>query len=138
MGGRFSREKGKRGEREVVKILRDTAEKVCYPVKLERNLLQANDGGQDIIGFDWLSVEVKRQEVLHVDKWWQQTLEQCGEGQIPVLFYRMTRRPWRVVMRAELKVIDGERLVAPVEISLDTFLEWFELELYSRLVIMGS
>lgn len=113
-------DKGKQGEREVVKLLQPVVDEVyeefgLTPIRLERNLVQTRNGGYDVIGLDWLALEIKRQETLHVDKWWKQTLSQCGEGQEPVLMYRRNRKPWRI----RLWVALGGGLVLPAEIGLE-------------------
>lgn len=83
MGGAMSRNKGQRGEREVIKLLQPTVTR-CYMEKgldvpsLERNLMQSRAGGFDIVGLEWMALEVKRQEVLNVNLWWKQTCAQAG------------------------------------------------------------
>src|SRR5699024_4186713 len=89
------------------------------PPSVERNLMQTAKGGYDLVGVDWLAVEVKRQETLNVNGWWKQTLEQASEGQTPVLLYRKNRQPWRAVTLVQL----GERQIR-AEISLEDWLSW--------------
>ncbi len=88
------RNKGNAGERELFKLL---SGELGFVVK--RNLSQARGGGADCIQIPGWSVECKRQEKLNCNAWWQQTLDQCGEGEEPILFYRQSRQPWQAIMR---------------------------------------
>lgn len=83
MSGNMSRNKGQRGEREVVKLLQPIVDKVygslgLTPPVLERNLMQSHKGGFDIAGLHWMALEVKYQETLNVGMWWNQTLAQAN------------------------------------------------------------
>ena len=94
MGGKASRDKGQRGEREVCKILGD-----ALGISLDRNLEQTRDGGCDITVHGMWHIEVKFQEKYQVDRWWEQACEQAkGVGKHPVLFFRKSREEWRVIM----------------------------------------
>ena len=74
MAGLMSRNKGKRGEREVVKLLQPVVNEVyeslgLEPPLLERNLMQSHKGGCDLAGLDWLALEVKYQEQQQMTSW---------------------------------------------------------------------
>lgn len=130
MGGSFSKQKGKRGEREVVKLLQPIVDKVFGDRGLEvpvlyRNQNQSFQGGYDIDGIDWIALEVKFQETMQINKWWEQTVRQSSGGQVPVLIYRKTRMKWRVMMFGYLDC-GGVRVKAPVDIALESFLVYFE------------
>lgn len=143
MGGVMSRNKGKRGEREIVDLLQsavDTAyatlrkeqllpHDMVAPV-LQRNLMQAHLGGNDLRGVDWLSAEIKYAEQLHPTQWWEQCLQQTQKGQVPVLFYRKNHASWRVRMNVSI-VDDEHEFVA--DFDLEPFLNWFQRELEARL-----
>lgn len=103
MGGKSSLNKGKRGEREVVKLLQPIVDKVysAYPMlgdapAIQRNTLQSDKGGFDLVGLDWLAPEVKFQESFNLSGWWAQTERQAATHQTPVLIYRRSRVSWRV------------------------------------------
>ena len=97
MGGKASRDKGQRGEREVCKLMGE-----ALGVSLDRELDQTRDGGTDII-YEHFAVEVKRQEVLCIDKWWEQTcLQAKAIGKHPILLFRRSREPWRCLMPISL------------------------------------
>jgi Holliday junction resolvase len=93
MGGRMSRNKGAAGEREVFKILNDE-----LGLDLKRNLdqYQGADSDLHIYGF---CAEIKRQETLSLKSWWEQVVTIARrERELPVLIYRQSRQPWRVVL----------------------------------------
>lgn len=92
--GALSREKGKRGEREVAAIIRD-----LLGVSASRRVRQ-HEGDSDILGVPGWTIEVKRWSVLRtyeVHQAWAQAVAQAQrEGGIPALFYRANHQPWRV------------------------------------------
>lgn len=135
MAGRRSRNKGKRGEREIINALQPVVDRVCAEVGadavvLERNLLQAHSGGCDVYGLEWLSMEVKRQENgSGLGSWWRQTLQQARADQTPVLVWRANRQPWRVRMRVPVRVGSGagaKLVTMTVDVDWDSFLVYFE------------
>lgn len=133
MAGGFSREKGKRAEREVVKLLQPVVTEVYRDAglevpMLERNLMQSHKGGHDIVGLDWMALEVKHHETLQVSQWWEQAKRQAGDTREPVLIYRQNRVKWRVMVFGQVNA-GNELVVCPCEISLESFLEWFEKRL---------
>lgn len=147
MNGAMSRNKGQRAEREIVKLLQPVViaawtelERVGPAPNLERNLMQAHKGGHDLLGLDWLALEVKHQEQFMIASWWQQTKEQATKASQllnievePVLFYRKNHVQWRVIMRGYLDVQGGGRVRCPVNIPPEAFLVWFKLRLLAEL-----
>lgn len=108
--------KGKNGEREIINLLKQNGINcVC------RNLDQARDGGSDILGIKGLCVEVKRQEKLAIDRWWQQVLKACKKKQIPVLIYRQSRKTWQVVT---IGCIFRDDEVIRVTIDIEDWIRW--------------
>jgi hypothetical protein len=137
MGGLASRNKGKRGEREVIGILQPVVTSIYeeFGLKvptLKRDTRQSDGGGYDISGIDWLAIEVKYQQAEKLNAWWQQTLDQCGQHQCPVLFYRRNKADWSVRMFATLHVGDHMQTV-PVSITVPEFLRWFRARLHLEL-----
>lgn len=132
MGNSFARDKGQRAERQIIKMLQPIVDKVYLEAglvndtpSLERNLMQSNKGGYDIVGLEWLALEVKHQETLQVAQWWEQARRQAGDsGKVPVLIYKKNNVKWRVVMFAKLAPPCSEW--AEVDISVDSFLVYFE------------
>ncbi|MCK5613717.1 hypothetical protein KAR91_68265 [Candidatus Pacearchaeota archaeon] len=131
--GSMAKQKGKRGEREVVKIIQPIVDEVygsfgMEPPQIFRNQNQSFQGGYDLDGLDWLAIEVKRQETLSIKKWWEQTLEQADKGQDPVLIYRQSRKKWRVMMYGWLDCgVSG--IMVPVDIGLAEFESYLRLKL---------
>ena len=138
-----ARAKGQRGEREVVGILQPVVNKVygahgMEAPNLERNLMQSARGGYDIIGLEWLALEVKRREQVMASGimgWWNQTKEQAMANQEPVLFYRHNGVSWNVMMYGYLCVGQngGMRVRGPVVVNLPHFVAWFELRIIHEL-----
>ncbi len=92
MTGLGSRRKGQAGEREVVALIRD-----LLGVDARRACRQ-HAGDSDILGVPGWSLEVKRQDRPLIRQWWAQTVEQAEQASLlPALFYRLPRRPWRVM-----------------------------------------
>ena len=92
--GRASREKGKRGEREVVALARE------HDLEADRTAaLQAGGvpGAADVRlrAFPGLHVEVKRDQRLSVDAMVRQAEEEAPEGATPVVAWRRDGMKWR-------------------------------------------
>lgn len=116
------RNKGAAAEREFVNILQQEVDVSLAPghgLKFMRNLEQVRGGGFDIVGLSWLALEIKRQENLALNAWWEQC-ERQAEGRVPVLAYRQNNRPWRV--RMPINIYTNRTLV---DLSLDDFLSVF-------------
>lgn len=161
MGGKFSRDKGQRAERNVIAILQPVVTRVYEALglavpELKRNLMQTNGGGFDIAGLDWIAIEVKHHEQLHVADWWEQTVKQSKSGgnieRVPVLFYKSNGLKWHVMMEGLVEIekdvwptrtemlVDGVKVMqpwsgdgrkgkkvrCPVTISQESFLLFFE------------
>jgi hypothetical protein len=142
MGGKFSRDKGQRGEREAIGLLQPIIHDVCAALgrdipKLQRNLLQSDCGGCDLHGLEWLALEVKRQETLNVAAWWDQTVRQATNGRVPVLLYRRNgERTWHAVMWAWMPCVaggDGGGQWVRATVEIESFLTWFRSRLYLEL-----
>ena len=133
MGGKSSLDKGKRGEREVVKLLQPVVDEVygsrkLQPPKIQRNTLQSDSGGYDLTGIAFLALEVKFCEQLSINNWWLQTVAQTKYGQDPVLFYRQSRRPWKVVTE-----VSYARKLVRATLDLDDFLTGFRRKLENEI-----
>lgn len=83
------RVKGRRGEREVAKIL----EAHGFTV---RGLESGGDHVAVRAGLT-LHVEVKRQERGFRASWARQARDEAQPGHVPVVIYRRSREPWRIV-----------------------------------------
>jgi hypothetical protein len=126
--GKMARDKGARGEREIIDLLQPIVDTVYAEASKEAPQLkrtsstQADGGGCDITGIDWLALEVKRCETLQVEQWWRQCLSQVKPGQMPVLVYRQNGRQWRA--RLYLQTL-ATRTVVVAELSLADFCTYF-------------
>ena len=136
----MSRNKGKAGEREVVKLLQPVVNEVYSAMDLEipilqRNLMQSDRGGFDIAGLEWMALEVKRRETMALNAWWVQTLKQARYDQVPVLLYRGNHEPWRACLLGMLPMGYREDwLQARVTVDLPDFLTWFRRRLHYELL----
>lgn len=121
----MSRNKGKRGEREVVKLLQaviDGVQNKDEKIRLQRNSLQSDGGGMDIVGLEGYAIEVKYQENLQLEQWWRQTVVQSKGRLVPVLVYRKSHSPWRVRTYGVLPVGGGRGVKTVVDVSIQDFL----------------
>jgi hypothetical protein len=137
--GSLSIQKGKRAERAVANILNPIIERVCLKegvdvTKLSRNLKQVQQGGFDLDGLDWIAPEIKHHKTPALNSWWDQTLRQAGTSRIPVLIWKQHGGQWRVRMRGQLPLCNGQAIRAIIDLpTIDQFLVWFELELTHRI-----
>lgn len=128
--GKMARSKGQRGEREIVHLLQPYVNKAfqdcgLQPPLIQRNQLQSDRGGYDLVGVPWMAPEVKRCETLNLKAWWKQCMEQAKDGQTPVLFYRQNASKWRVRMVGILPATGCKDVKVVVDISIDAFLHYF-------------
>lgn len=114
--GRMSREKGKRGEREVFGLLSDLLGTV-----VKRNI-NAREGDCDSLELPGWACESKRVE-RWLEEYWDQAVEQAKRvSRRPVLFFRASRRPWvAMVDLSDLCVFEVEVDRYRVEMSLEAF-----------------
>lgn len=97
--GRSEREKGTRGEREVVLIC-NTRGFRTWRVPNSGGL-SAQHGKGDIAGLPGIHVEVKRAERLRMDEWSAQSEGDAAPGDMPVVVYRSSGQPWRMSLLLE-------------------------------------
>lgn len=132
------KQKGAKAERDVIAMLQPVVNEVCgelgiEPMVLKRNLEQTRGGGYDIVGVDWLAVEVKHQTMDRRDAWWEQTKKQAGVDQEPILVYKLTGNKWWVRMYGRLQ--HGSDFVrCPVDITPAAFLVYFRHRLKKELI----
>jgi Holliday junction resolvase len=89
--GRASRQKGARGERDFRDLLRD------HGFACDRDGSEFGDLRHEVEGVHF---EVKRQERLSLPAWLRQA-EEDADGRVPVVAFRQSRQPWRVVIPAD-------------------------------------
>lgn len=141
------RTKGQEGEREIVRALDGIIQKVAkehgYELNgssVQRNQNQSAVGGCDLSNTFGLAIEVKRQEVLSINTWWDQTVAQAKRnGEVPVLLYRQNRKSWKCVINGEVPLAQLSAISQPstvparVEISWESFLTWFQIWVHQKM-----
>ena len=99
MGKINSKQKGKTGELELSKILRE------YGFDNSRRSVQycgkAEEGQADIVGLPFLHIECKRVEKLNIDNAMAQAINDKNEGEIAVVVHRKNRQQWKVTLQLE-------------------------------------
>lgn len=116
--GKRSRNKGSRGEREFLDQLRGELGD-WVP---ERRLDAPRDGGEDVVVRQWC-IEIKRQEALSLQTWWEQACEQAQDkGLIPALAYRRNHQPWRIIVP-----IDAENWLYEYTLTCSTVIGFAKL-----------
>ena len=93
MSGKTSREKGKRGEREIAAILRENGFDGKRGVQYH-----GGADSPDVVGLAGIHIEVKRVERLDLTKAMAQSIKDMGDNEIPVVFHRKSREPWLVTL----------------------------------------
>ena len=92
-----SREKGKRGERELAKVLRDLG----YNTRRGQQY-SGLQGDADVIGIEGLHIECKRVERgLNLDEALNQSVRDAREGELPVVMHRRNKERWKVTLYLE-------------------------------------
>ena len=93
-----SKRKGKRGELELVRKLKefgfDTRRSVQYNGKAE-------DGQADLVGLKGIHIEVKRTERLNLYDAMAQAKHDAKDGALPTVFHRKNDCRWLVVMELD-------------------------------------
>ena len=95
--GKAEREKGKRGERMLVRFLRDLG----YDCRRTAQYCGKTGDASDVVGLPGLHIECKFVENLNVRKALAQAIHDATAGLVPVLFHKKSNEEWLVTMRAE-------------------------------------
>lgn len=108
--GRAARAKGAAGERELSRVIR------AHGFECERtgrNGITSEDVTHDIPG---IHLECKRDERLSVDAMVRQAERDAPRDLVPVVAYRRSRQPWRVVVPLDeyLRLKALERAASPL------------------------
>ncbi len=92
----MSRDKGKRGEREVAALLREHG----FAARRGQQY-QGGPGSPDVVhDIPNVQIEVKMREKLSLYPVLEQTKKEA-KGIVPVVFHRRNKKPWVVVLYAE-------------------------------------
>lgn len=93
--GLASKQKGKRGEREVANLLKEYG----YPGR--RGVQYCGIfGDSDVVGMDGVHIEVKRTEKFRLYDAMEQSKHDAKPGEIPTVWHRQNDREWVVVLDA--------------------------------------
>lgn len=91
-----SRQKGKRGELELAKVLREYG----YQTRRGQQYCGAN-GDADVIGLDYVHIECKRVEHLNIEEALEQALRDARADELSVVMHRKNGKQWNVTMTLE-------------------------------------
>lgn len=91
--GKMSREKGKRGERELARELKNHG----YDCNRGQQYCGAN-GDADVIGLPGIHIECKRVERLDLSGAVSQAARDARHGEFPAVMHRRNDEPWKVTM----------------------------------------
>lgn len=93
--GKYEREKGKRGERELANLLKS------YGFDCSRGQQYCGiNGNADVIGLPGIHIECKRVERLNVVEAMEQAVNNAdGADDVPAVFHRKNGTGWLVTMR---------------------------------------
>ena len=94
--GKLSRDKGKRGEREVVELLKSHD----FEARRGQQFRGGSDSPDVIHNIPGVFIEVKRTETMSLYPVLEKAKEEAG-GAVPVIFHRRSDKPWVVVLEAE-------------------------------------
>lgn len=97
MGGKMSRDKGKRGERELATILKALG---FNRARRGQQYCGAN-GDADVVGLDGIHIEVKRTEKLNLYNALSQSKADAKAGESPVVMHRRNNCEWVVIQPLE-------------------------------------
>ena len=93
--GKTSREKGKRGELELVHEL----QRLGFPDAHRSQQYCGSASSADVLGVPGIHIECKRIEKLSLyNAYGQAVRDSAGSTDIPVVMHRQNNRPWLVIM----------------------------------------
>lgn len=91
-----SRSKGKRGELELSKILKEAG----FDTRRGQQYCGAN-GDADVVGIPGIHIECKRVEKLNIHDAMDQARSDAREDEVPTVMHRRDRTEWLVTMRLD-------------------------------------
>lgn len=104
--GKASRDKGKRGERELANILKEHG----FEARRGQQFC-GTSGDADVIGIPGIHIECKRVERLNISEAMNQSRRDAKETEIPTVFHRRNNEKWLVTMGLEdfLSILKGDQ-----------------------------
>lgn len=91
-----SRNKGKEGERELARLLREYG----YNARRGQQYCGAS-GDADVVGLPGIHIECKRVERLNIEEAMRQAARDRRAGQYPTVFHRKNNKSWLVTMQLD-------------------------------------
>lgn len=91
--GKYSRDKGKRGERELSNKLKDYG----YDTRRGQQYCGSN-GDADVVGLPGVHIECKYVEKLNLRDAMDQSISDAKDNEIPMVFHKKKYKPWLVTM----------------------------------------
>jgi len=95
--GKYSRDKGARGER----MWRDVCRAEGYDAERGCQLYQKGSEIADVIGLPGIHQEIKFCEAIRLREWMSQSVADAATDEIPIVAHKKSREGWLVTMRAE-------------------------------------
>jgi hypothetical protein len=98
MGGKASRDKGKRGERYVASLFKEYG----YDAKRSAQFCGKTGQAADVVGVPFVHLEVKFQETMRLYDWMAQAVrdsEAEGKGNLPVVIHKQNNKDLLVTLR---------------------------------------
>ena len=96
--GKFSRDKGKRGELELARNLRELG----FPNAHRSRQYCGSASSADVLGLSGIHAEVKRTETLSLYKAYEQAVRDAVDSKdMPAVFHRRNGKPWLVILALE-------------------------------------
>lgn len=92
--GKMQREKGKRGERELAKELRELGFNEC-----KRGQQFSGIEGEDVVGIEGVHIECKRTETLRLYEALDQAIRDADGKKIPIVCHKKNRGEFVAVLR---------------------------------------
>ena len=88
-----SKQKGKTGELELANIIKGYG----YDAHRSQQFCGAA-GDADVVGLPGIHIECKRVQALNLDAAYEQACTDASTGNIPAVFHRKDRKPWKVTL----------------------------------------
>ena len=113
-----SKQKGKRGELEAAKILKDLG--IGTPRRAQQYSGVA--GSSDLVGVPGLAIEVKRQErasYSHLVEWMHQATNAATDQEKPIVMHRKARSDWLITLKAQDLPEIAQAVLLAMELSSD-------------------
>lgn len=97
--GKYSKDKGKRGERMLASTLRGYGFEKAHRGAQNAGKAKGGDDAPDVLGLPGIHIECKFVEKLNLrDAMAQSQADADGTGDIPVVMHKTSRKPWLVTM----------------------------------------